>query len=828
MRNRLLLVIALATLGATVGASVVNAASGDGVIGVGESGVSINLPGGTDLPDVGGGVLPACSNLADDDGDGAVDLGDPGCSGPTDGDEYNAPPPTPEPAPVPDPDAPGGSGGGGGGPITGQIGPGGSGQPSEGTIDEPTSGGGTGGTTAPGDEGGDGNGNGGIEPPPVRQPDGTPTRANPSVTIADFGPTPIGVPNFMIDSFEIPPFLLPIYQACGTEYGIPWQVLAAINKVETAFGTNLNVSTAGAMGWMQFIPSSWEAYGVDANNDGRKDPYNPVDAICAAARYLKAAGGQDDLRTAIFAYNHADWYVDMIMTAANQYGRLPDDLVGSLTGLTEGAHFPIAARSRYADDISERAAARRASGGGGVGNVADVVSSSPTRRGINIYSRDGAPVVAVNDGVIQEVGRDPEMGRYIILEDVYGNTFTYAELGQISKVYPVPEQRPLTAEDFELSSPDGDEAPEQSATGGGGGEDAEETPAPDPTTEDGVTNTENDRERIYALPERPRNVENASLSGQLDSLLGENLPGYETFKAYLGGVLEFNSEDMDLQPLEKGSEVVAGTVLGRVGQTTELAPHINFAIRPTGRGAPRIDPKPILDGWKLLESTAIYRATGQNPFTFNEGATVSQILLMSKTQLERRVLADPRLELYECGREDVLTHQIDRRTLAVMEYLAESGFRLTVTSLKCGHSYYTSAGGVSAHSSGNAVDIAAVNGIPILGHQGSGSITEAVISQLLRLQGTMAPAQVISLMNMGGPSFALSDHHDHIHVGYTPGATPSEETEQFVQLLKPDQWLRLVERLTEIDNPEVPTEPSDASLPAGDGRRGGSEAHVGD
>ena len=71
---------------------------------------------------------------------------------------------------------------------------------------------------------------------------------------------------------------------------------------------------------------------------------------------------------------------------------------------------------------------------------------------------------------------------------------------------------------------------------------------------------------------------------------------------------------MDLQPLEEGSEVVAGTVLGRVGEDDELAPHINFAIRPTGRGAPRIDPKPILDGWKLLESTAIYRAIGQNPF----------------------------------------------------------------------------------------------------------------------------------------------------------------------------------------------------------------------
>ena len=86
-------------------------------------------------------------------------------------------------------------------------------------------------------------------------------------------------------------------------------MLAAINKIETGFGTNLNVSSAGAVGWMQFLPSSWETYGLDANGDGRKDPYNPVDAICAAAHYLKIAGGQKDLYDAILAYNHADWYV---------------------------------------------------------------------------------------------------------------------------------------------------------------------------------------------------------------------------------------------------------------------------------------------------------------------------------------------------------------------------------------------------------------------------------------------------------------------------------------------------------------------------------------
>ena len=270
-----------------------------------------------------------------------------------------------------------------------------------------------------------------MDEPAIRTPDGAPTDANPSLTIADFGPAPIGVPNFVIDQFTIPPFLLPIYQACGTQYGIPWQVLASINRIETAFGTNLNVSSAGALGWMQFMPATWRTYGVDANSDGREDPYNPVDAICAAARYLRASGGQEDLAGAIFAYNHADWYVDEVLLYARQYGRLPDDLVGSLTGLTEGARFPVAANARYADDISERRALKRSRPGKrAYGNAAEVISSSPTRRGIDIYSREGAPVVAVNDGVITEIGKSKELGRFIVLRDAYGNRFTYAKLGE--------------------------------------------------------------------------------------------------------------------------------------------------------------------------------------------------------------------------------------------------------------------------------------------------------------------------------------------------------------------------------------------------------------
>ena len=189
------------------------------------------------------------------------------------------------------------------------------------------------------------------------------------------------------------------------------------------------------------------------------------------------------------------------------------------------------------------------------------------------------------------------------------------------------------------------------------------------------------------------------------------------------------------------------------------AAHLEFGIRPAGRGAPRIDPKPILDGWKLLEATAIYRASGRNVLYGQDGAdglSIGQILLLPKPLLERRVLSDERIEIYDGGREDIRTGQIDRRVLATMAYLAESGLRPTITSLKSGHGFFTSSGNVSHHSSGNAMDVAKINGVPILGHQEPGGVTDQAVRRLMRLQGTIAPDQIISLLEIGGATFAMS------------------------------------------------------------------------
>jgi murein DD-endopeptidase MepM/ murein hydrolase activator NlpD len=664
----------------------------------------------------------------------------------------------------------------------------------------------------------------------LRDAGGAPTLDNPGLSLATPGAAPIGVPNFFIDKFRIPPFLLSIYQAAGIEYGVRWEVLAAINEIETDYGRNLNVSSAGALGWMQFMPSTWKQYGVDANGDRKKDPYNPVDAIFAAARYLKAAGADKDLGRAIFAYNHADWYVDSVLMRARLIGGMPSDLVGSLTGLTQGM-FPVHAKARYADDVSEKEATRRVAKGQ---NAAVPVESSVERRGINIYAKAGSPVIAVQDGRIVKLGHSERLGNYIKLRDAYGNTYTYARLKSVAQKHPVPKKVEVSEADIqrELKLPKDDPKPTQPASAGSQKRTSAtkvKKAAQKPAAKDDPI-AKSKKERLFAAPRRPAAFK---AGGEEQLIEGGTVTSTKAFRQYFVRDFGLDPEDVQLKKLKVGSQVIAGTILGRIGRMSEdEAAHTLFEIRPAGRGAPRIDPKPILDGWKLLESTAIYRAKGKNPFFGSDARTpsIGQILLMGKRELEHRVLTNPRIEIYDCGRRDVKASNIDRRVLATLEFLAASGLRPTVTSLQCGHGYFTSSGNVSEHTTGTAADIARINGIPILGHQGKGSITDITIRRLLTLQGTMKPHQIISLMKYADAdnTLAMGDHNDHIHVGFHPlwGAN-GKAGKQFESVLKPSQWIKLIDRLGEIDNPTVRTQPSKYAITVTPPKRA-SGAHLGE
>ncbi len=262
----------------------------------------------------------------------------------------------------------------------------------------------------------------------------------------------LGRARFFIESFQIPPFLLPIFQAAGTAYGIPWQVLAAINEVETDYGRDLSVSSAGAEGWMQFLPAEWAQYGVDANGDGWKDPYNPADAIFAAARYLHAAGGDTNIKAAVYSYNHSQAYVESVMLRAQLLGGTPPELLGAITGLTE-ARFPVYAPRTTA--TASRPLARRA-------------STETARRHHDLLPSRRAGDRRRRMAKSCRSGNRPRSGATSRCVTRTATPTSTRELGELASVYPVLEPRVDSTVSPRIAKPTGsaEPAPSGPATAG--------------------------------------------------------------------------------------------------------------------------------------------------------------------------------------------------------------------------------------------------------------------------------------------------------------------------------------------------------------------------
>jgi hypothetical protein len=155
--------------------------------------------------------------------------------------------------------------------------------------------------------------------------------------------------------------------------------------------------------------------------------------------------------------------------------------------------------------------------------------------------------------------------------------------------------------------------------------------------------------------------------------------------------------------------------------------------------------------------------------------SVETAVLQSGSSLAQRVLADDRINLAS-GYGDVAAGRIDPRVLALLLYLAEAHGEITVSCLMSGHSRFVAqtAGEqkrqaprrVSAHTYGRAVDISSIGGVQVIGNQQPGGIVDRAVQEILSLPSALQPAQVISLLDLSGPSFALPDHGDHLHVGY--------------------------------------------------------------
>jgi len=630
----------------------------------------------------------------------------------------------------------------------------------------------------------------------------SPSTLTPSLPL-DLRSSLAGVPGFFIESFQIPPFLLPIFQAAGTAYGVPWQVLAAINEVETDYGRDLSVSSAGAEGWMQFLPSEWAQYGVDANGDGYRDPYNPADAIFAAARYLRAAGGDTNIKAAIYSYNHSQAYVESVMLRAQLLGGTPSELLGAITGLTE-ARFPVYAASHYSDGFPTVSA-----GGSG---------STETLAGTTIYSQAGAPVIAAEDGEIVQVGDSPSLGHFVSLRDAYGNTYVYAQLGDVSSVYPVLEPRVHAAVSKRIAGANGTRSKLEATPSGPATAGAQaRSPLSEGAAISGLA--------FGAAAGLESSASTPTLSSRASARASSRPKPHAQVRSFSEG-----ANEVYLHSLVPGVQVIAGTVLGHVGTGAgdageEASPHILFQIRPAGLGAPLIDPKPILDGWVALEDTSIFRAKGENPFLAT-APTVGQVLLESKQQLEPQLLHGGGVQLGTCAREDVQEGRVDKRVLAMLEYLSVSGLKPTVSGLPCtGATSAALAANAPASASSEAVDITAVNGIPIKGHQGQGTIADTTVRKLLMLQGLARPQRIVSLMSYPGARGALASQGaaNAIQVSFAAPSGKSGHAASLVDSgLSPSEWIELIDRLGEIPDPTVGSGHSSAAIADSAGAVGAS------
>ncbi|MHB1537866.1 MAG: lytic murein transglycosylase, partial [Solirubrobacteraceae bacterium] len=561
-----------------------------------------------------------------------------------------------------------------------------------------------------------------------------------------------------LDYYRVPLFLLPIYQAAAAQYGVPWQVLAAINEVETDYGNDLNVSTAGAVGWMQFMPSTWLQYGVDVQETGYADPYNPVDAVFAAARYLEAAGVSHSLSQGIFAYNHSQSYVQSVLLRAKLIAHYPSSVIAALTGLAEG-QMPVAgalatgeqqlpAPSSSVTSLRASGASRPTEPGSSGLAVAPPPSSSaraiPRRpadqRFVDLSASAHTPVLAVQDGKVLAIGRSKALGRYLVLRDVFGDVFTYSGLGSIAKTYPlVREGGTIPGAALAGAAAAGDPVPSQPATAG---------------RQPSVT--------LHAGSGQHGAIQYGESATEVGEALGKVRMYAHPHNRYARAALAAASAAGKLArraPLRVGSVVSQGDVLGSMSVTQGASSgQMRLSISPAGDPG-TVEAEPVLQSWRQLH--AALHPPGARRSTGLLGATAGDAFLLGRTALQHAVLSDPGIHLSACTQQDVSIGAVGARPLATLVFLSRSALKPTLAAIPCERRVKGgfSAPGSPVRGSRQSLQLTAVNGVPIAGHQGPRSIADLTIRTLLTLNGRFAPSEIASLMRYPGAPQTIASRH---------------------------------------------------------------------
>ncbi len=492
---------------------------------------------------------------------------------------------------------------------------------------------------------------------------------------------------------------------------------------------------------------------------------------------------------------------------------------------------------------------------------AEAAANAPARASqlVELLGAPGAPAVAVENGRIVHLGRSHALGRYLVLRDIYGDVFTYAGLGSIAPRYrPVPPLeravRPAGASGgssalarggaSQVGSMSGGSAEAGSARGAGTGGEPPRDPAPTLPASAGhqspVTLRVSSRQARALAPVSGR----AGIPTESEGATAPPGMGRVRLFAHPGNPIARTAAARAARSasvgngrwleLRTGSIVSEGTVLGHLNTPVGAsAGRLRFAVRPAGDNG-TIDTRPLLANWRQLD-TALHPKGSRGPGALL-GATAGEALLMSKGELERAVLADAAIQLSACGRRDVAAGTADRRVLAVLEFLSRGGLQPTVAGLRCPrdpHSAFglsvasgvgPASGRTAARESGTGVDISAINGVPVAGHQGRGTIADAVIRTLLTLRGRFAPHRIVSLMRYpeAPTTQALPSGWDHIHIDFLPprpaaahaaAASPTASSPLAVTGdLSEAQWSQLIERIAALPKPTVAAGPSTAAI----------------
>lgn len=211
---------------------------------------------------------------------------------------------------------------------------------------------------------------------------------------------------------QIPPELMDLFRRAEAAYGVPWYVLAAIAKVESDFRPDAvgppNPSGELALGMMQFLPSTFRAYAVDGDGDGKADPMDPADAVMTAARYLAANGAPKRMEEAIYLYNHSDAYVAKVMALADSYRA---QYAGGRLGYRSPLPVPLRVTSYF-------------------GEVSGIRNNVP-HRGVDLAAPLGTPVTAVIGGTATTSRGDVE-GNMVTVAGDDGRTYYYMHLADFA------------------------------------------------------------------------------------------------------------------------------------------------------------------------------------------------------------------------------------------------------------------------------------------------------------------------------------------------------------------------------------------------------------